>query len=326
MNLRLSIGITNNPRTWPILDGTVKPDGIDLMPTVLHPSELFWRQLHFAEFALSEMSVSSFMIATGLGDQRFVGVPIYTTRRFYHTAILVRRKAGIETPTDLKGKRVGVPEYQQTAALWARGVLQHEFGIYPKDIEFWMERTPDKSHGGATGFKPPPGITVNQIPADKSMGSMLLGGELDAALHYLSGNNLVDRSRADLINNPNFKYLFPDSVAEGIRYYRKTGIYPINHQAVVRRDVYEKEPWVAQNLLKAFIAANDIANERRRAHVEYHLAAGLLSGDAKTPIVRHGMKANRHVIETIAQYSLEQCLTKRLIKLDEIYAPNVLES
>ena len=326
MNLRLSIGITNNPRTWPILDGTVKPDGIDLIPTVLHPSELFWRQLHFAEFALSEMSVSSFMIVTGLGDQRFVGVPIYTTRRFYHTAILVRRKAGIETPADLKGKRVGVPEYQQTAALWARGVLQHEFGVEPKEMEFWMERTPDKSHGGATGFKPPPGVTVNQIPADKSMGSMLLGGELDAALHYLSGNNLVDRSRAELIGHPYFKYLFPDSVAEGIRYYRKTGIYPINHQAVVRRDVYEKEPWVAQNLLKAFVAANDIANERRRAHVEYHLAAGLLSGDAKTPIVRHGMKANRHVIETIAQYSLEQGLTKRLIKLDEIYAPNVLES
>jgi 4,5-dihydroxyphthalate decarboxylase len=326
MNLRLSIGITNNPRTWPILDGTVKPDGIDLVPTILHPSELFWRQLHFAEFALSEMSVSSFMIVTGLGDQRFVGVPIYTTRRFYHTAILVRRKAGIETPADLKGKRVGVPEYQQTAALWARGVLAHEFGVQPNEMEFWMERTPDKSHGGATGFKPPPGVTVNQVPADKSMGSMLLAGELDAALHYLSGNNLVDRSRADLINHPDFKYLFPDSVAEGIRYYRKTGIYPINHQAIVRRDVYDKEPWVAQNLLKAFIAANDIANERRRQHVEYHLAAGLLSGDAKTPIVRHGINANRHVIETIAQYSLEQGLTKRLIKLDEIYAANVMES
>jgi 4,5-dihydroxyphthalate decarboxylase len=326
MNLQLSIGITNNPRTWPILDGTVKPEGIDLVPTIVHPSELFWRQLHFAEFAVSEMSCSSFMIVTGQGDTRFVGIPIYTTRRFYHTHILVRRKAGIETPADLKGKRVGVPEYQQTAALWARGVLQHEFGVHPKDIEFWMERTPDKSHGGATGFRPPPGVTVNQIPADKSMGSMLLAGELDAALHYLSGNNLVDRSRADLISHPDFKYLFPDSVAEGIRYYRKTGIFPINHQAVVRRDIYEKEPWVAQNILKAFIAANDIANARRQAHVEYHLAAGLLSGDAKTPLVTHGLKANRKVIETIAQYSQEQGLTQRLIKIEELYAPNVLES
>ena len=152
MNLQLSIGITNNPRTWPILDGTVKPDGIDLVPTVLHPSELFWRQLHFAEFAVSEMSCSSFLIVTGQGDTRFVGLPIFTTRRFFHTGILVARKSGIETPADLKGKRVGVPEYQQTAALWARGVLQHEFGVAPKDMEFWMERTPDRSHGGATGF------------------------------------------------------------------------------------------------------------------------------------------------------------------------------
>jgi 4,5-dihydroxyphthalate decarboxylase len=326
MNLQLSIGITNNPRTWPIIDGTVKPEGIDLIPTILHPSELFWRQLHFAEFAVSEMSCSSFMIVTGQGDPRFLGLPIFTTRRFYHTFILVRRQAGIETPTDLKGKRVGVPEYQQTAALWARGVLQHEFGVHPKDIEFWMERTPDKSHGGATGFKPPPGVTVNQIPADKSIGSMMLAGELDAALHYLSGRNLVDRSRADLVHNPDFKYLFPDSVAEGIRYYRKTGIYPINHQAVVRRDIYEKEPWVAINLLKAFHAANDIANAQRAEHVEYHLAAGLLSGDAKTPLVTHGVKANRKVIETIAQYSLEQGLTQRLIKVDELYAPSVLES
>jgi 4,5-dihydroxyphthalate decarboxylase len=326
MNLQLSIGITNNPRTWPIIDGTVKPDGIDLIPTILHPSELFWRQLHFAEFAVSEMSCSSFMIVTGQGDNRFLGLPIYTTRRFFHTFILVRRKAGIETPADLKGKRVGVPEYQQTAALWARGALQHEFGVHAKDIEFWMERTPEKSHGGATGFKPPPGVTVNQIPANKSIGSMMLAGELDAALHYLSGYNLVDRSRADLINHPDFKYIFPDIHAEGVRYYRKTGIYPINHQAVVRRDVYEKEPWVAINLLKAFVKANDIANAQRMEHVEYHLATGLLSGDAKTSLLHHGVRANRKVIETIAQYSLEQDLTKRLIKVDELYAPSVLES
>jgi 4,5-dihydroxyphthalate decarboxylase len=326
MNLQLSIGITSNPRTWPILDGTVKPDGIELIPTVLHPSELFWRQLHFAEFAVSEMSCSSFLIVIGQGDTRFVGLPIFTTRRFFHTSILVSRKSGIDKPADLKGKRVGVPEYQQTAALWARGVLQHEFAVAPKDMKFWMERTPDKSHGGATGFKPPPGVTVNQIAADKSIGSMMLNGELDAVLHYLSGRNLVDRSRADLANHPDFKYLFPDPIAEGIRFYRKTGLMPINHQAVVRRDVFEKEPWVALNLIEAFSKANDIANERRVEHVADHLAAGLLSGDAKTPMINHGVKANRRVIETIAQYSLEQALTARLIKIEELYAPSALET
>ncbi len=326
MNLRLSIGITSNPRTWPIIDGTVKADGIDLVPTVLHPSELFWRQLHFSEFAVAEMSVSSFMIATARGDTRFVGLPIFTTRRFFHTSILVRRKAGIETPADLKGKRVGVPEYQQTAALWARGVLQHEFGVAPADMEFWMERTPEKSHGGATGFQPPPGVVVHQIPAEKSLGAMMLAGELDVALHYLTDPNLVDRSRADLGNHPDFRYLFPDPIAEGVRYFRKTGLLPINHQAVVRRDIYDKEPWVVLNLLKAFNRAAAIADAQRVAHVQDHLAAGLLTGDAATPLLRHGIKANRRVIDTIAQYSHEQGLTPRVVKVEEIYAPNALDS
>ena len=272
MNLQLSIGITNNPRTWPIIDGTVMPDGIDLIPTVLHPSELFWRQLHFSEFAVSEMSCSSFIIAVARGDTRFVGLPIFTTRRFFHTSILVRRKAGIETPADLKGKRVGVPEYQQTAALWARGVLQHEFGVAPKDMEFFMERTPEMSHGGATGFKAPPGVSVHQIPADRSIGSMMLAGELDAVLHYLSDRNLVDRSRADLATHPDFKYLFPDPIAEGVRFYKKTGLLPINHQTVVRRDIFEKEPWVVLNLIKAFNKANEIADAQRCA------CAGSLGG------------------------------------------------
>jgi 4,5-dihydroxyphthalate decarboxylase len=326
MNLQLSIGITSNPRTWPIIDGTVKPDGIDLIPTVLHPSELFWRQLHFSEFAVSEMSCSSFLIAIARGDTRFVGLPIFTTRRFFHTSILVRRAAGIETPADLKGKRVGVPEYQQTAALWGRGVLQHEFGVAAKDMEFWMERTPEMSHGGATGFKPPPGVTVNQIPADQSIGSMMIEGKLDAVLHYLSNRNLVDRSRADLTGNPEFKYLFPDPVAEGIRFYKKTGLLPINHQTVMRRDIFEKEPWVALNLIKAFNRANEIADEERVAHVEDHIATGLLTGDAKPRLLHHGIKANRKVIETIAQYSVEQGLTPRPIKIEELYAPNVMDT
>src|ERR1700727_3227928 len=120
------------------------------------------------------------MILTGQGDPRFLGLPICTTRRFFHTTILVSRKSGIEKPADLNGKRVGVPEYQQTAALWARGVLQHEFGVAAQDMEFWMERTPDRSHGGATGFKPPPGVTVHQIPADSSLGAMMLSGQVDA--------------------------------------------------------------------------------------------------------------------------------------------------
>ena len=326
MQLQLSIGITSNPRTWPIIDGKVKPDGIELSPTVLHPSELFWRQLHHAEFAVSEMSVSSFLIIKSQGDDRFIGVPVFTTRRFFHTGMLVRRKAGIETPADLKGKRVGVPEYQQTAAVWVRGVLQHEFGVEPKDMEFWMERPPAKSHGGATGFKAPPGVLIHTIPEEKSIGSMMLSAELDAVLFYLTAPNPIDRSRIDLANHPDIKFLFPDRIAENIRFYRKTGLYPINHMMVVRKDIADENPWVIKNVLDAFRRANDVADAQRLEHVEYHLAAGLLLGDARTAIVQHGVAANRKIIETVAQYSVEQGLTQRLVKPEELFAASTLDS
>jgi 4,5-dihydroxyphthalate decarboxylase len=328
MRLQFSIGLTSNPRTWPVIDGHIKPDAIDLVPTVLHPSELFWRQLRFAEFDVAEMSVSSLMMARSKGDDRFVGIPVFTTRRFFHTGILVRRAARIETPADLKGKRVGVPEYQQTAALWARGVLQHEFGVAPKDMEFWMERPPSHSHGGATGFVPPPGVTVNRIPLDKNIGSMMLAGELDAVLFYLVDPNLIDRSTADLANHPDIKTLFPDPLAEGIRYYRKTGLYPINHGMVIRRELAEKHPWAVLNILKAFERANAAANRQRMEHTDYHVETGLLPADARkslqVPIVSHGIAANRAVLETVAQYSQEQGLTPRLMKLDELFAASAM--
>src|SRR5947209_4284193 len=280
MKLQLSLAIASNPRSWPILDGSVRPDGVALIPTVLHPSELFWRQLRFADFDVSEMSFSSLMMARAGGDERWVGLPIFTTRKFFHAQILVRRDAGIATPADLRGRHVGVPEYQQTAALWARGILQHEFGVSPTEMEFWMERVPTHSHAGATAFKPPPGVTIHQIPPEKNIGGMMLAGELDAVLHYLTSRNLVDRSRADLDNHPAIKPLFADPVAEGVRYYRKTGIFPINHGMVVRRTIAEQHPWVVLNLLKAFDAANEIANAQRMEHIEYHRAAGLIAPEA----------------------------------------------
>jgi 4,5-dihydroxyphthalate decarboxylase len=212
------------------------------------------------------MSFSSLMMARAGGDERWVGLPIFTTRKFFHAQILVRRDAGIDKPADLRGRRVGVPEYQQTAALWARGILQHEFGVSPTEMEFWMERVPSHSHAGGVGFKAPPGVTIHQIPADKDIGGMMLSGELDAVLHYLTSRNLVDRSRADLDNHPAIKPLFPDPAAEGVRYFRKTGIFPINHGMVVRRAIAEQHPWVVLNLLKAFDAANEIANAQRMEH------------------------------------------------------------
>jgi len=227
--LQLSISFAANPRTWPLIDGSVTVDGVDLVITPSHPSEIFWRQLKFGDFDISEMSMSSLMMALAHGDDRFVGIPVFTTHRFFHTSMLVRRDAGIETPADLKGKRVGVPEYQQTAALWTRGALAHEWGVTAQDMEWWMERPASHSHGGATGFKPPPGVTVHPVPVETNLGNMVVEGKLDAVVHYIVNDNLVDRSKIDLASHPAAKRMFADPIAEGIRYYKKTGFYPINH-------------------------------------------------------------------------------------------------
>src|SRR6476620_6077211 len=143
--LQLSLIMGANDRSRPVLDGAVAPDGIDLTGTVAHPSEIFWRQLHFLEFDVSEMLLSSLLMAMANGNRDWIGVPVFTSRRFYHTGIWVRADSGIERPQDLKGKRVGVPEYQQTAALWSRGALEHEFGVRERDMEWGMERVPSHS-------------------------------------------------------------------------------------------------------------------------------------------------------------------------------------
>jgi 4,5-dihydroxyphthalate decarboxylase len=326
VKLQLSIGMAANPRSAPIFDGRVQPDGIELVPSEVFPSELFWRQLKFGDFDIAEMSMSTLMMAVAAGDDRWLGIPVFTTRKLFHTELLVRRAAGIDKPAHLKGKRVGVPEYQQTAALWTRGALEHEFGVPARDMEWWMERVPSHSHRSAIGFTPPPGVTIRQVPAEKNLGTMMLAGELDATVHYIANANLVDRSRVDLWNHPDIRPLFPDPVAEGVRYYKKTGLLPINHGMVVKRSLAERHPWIVLNVLKAFERANEIAERERLEHAQYHVATGLASAQAlRTPLVRHGVQANRLVLETAAQYSQEQGLTPRRMRLEELFAPSTLD-
>jgi 4,5-dihydroxyphthalate decarboxylase len=327
--LQLSLIMSANDRSRPVLDGTIRPDGIDLTCTTAHPSEIFWRQLHFKEFDVSEMSLSSLLMAVAHGNRDWIGLPIFTSRRFFHTGVWVRQASGIDKPEDLKGKRIGVPEYQQTAALWSRGVLKHEFGVEPEDLEWWMERTEERSHGGATGFQPPPGIRFNRVPADQSIGTLLVEGKLDASLLYLSTNNLVDRSRVDLEGDPAFRLLFKDPVAEGQRYYNKTGIFPINHGMVVRRSIFEQHPWVALNLFNAFRQAKELVAARMRELVSTHLELGLLGPDARRALqvdpYPYGVRSNQKVLDTVAQYSFEQGLTPRVMRMDEIFAPSTLD-
>ena len=313
MRVNMSLGLSSNPRTWPVHDGRVSAQGIDFTITRMHPSEMFWRMLRFAEFDVCEMSMSSLMMAHSRGDDRFVAIPVFTTRSMFHTGILVRRDAGIEEPADLRGRRVGVPEYQQTAALWIRGILEDEFGVRPNEMEFWMERAPDRSHGAATGFKAPEGVTVNQIPADKSIGSMMTSGELEAALFYLVDPNLVDRSVEDLWHHPDITTLFADPVAEGVRYWKATGIYPINHGMVIRREIADEHPWAVLNILKAFRQAAAIADSERMDQARYYMETGLIPRTAwenlSKPLVVHGFPENSKTLEKIAEYSYRQGLT-----------------
>jgi 4,5-dihydroxyphthalate decarboxylase len=327
-NIDLSFAIGSNPRSRPIISGRVKAQGIDLHCSTVHASELFWRQLTYREFELSEMSMSSLLMAISRGIDTFVGIPIFTTRNFFHTGVLIREDRGIESAADLAGKRVGVPEYQQTAALWARGILQHEFGLDPRDLHWFMERPPEKSHGGAMGFEPPEGIDLQYIGRETDIGVMLRDGELDAAIMYNTSRNLVDRSTIEFGPGSGVSPLF-DRRVEAARYFDKTGFFPINACLAVRREIVERHPWVVLNLYSAYLEAKEVARRNARGELNLLLEAGI--ADARTEraldfdLFPYGVIANRELLETATLYSHEQGLTPRRFELGELFYPPTLE-
>jgi 4,5-dihydroxyphthalate decarboxylase len=191
-----------------------------------------------------------------------------------------------------------------------------------------MERTPETSHGGSTGFKPPEGVTVQRIPLSTNIGEMMVKGELDATLLYLTHANLVDRSRIDLSKDDRFRLLF-DRKVEGPRYFGKTGIYQINHGMVIRRSIHERYPWAALNIYNAFVQARAEVLRARDTALHRHYEPGLIGDDvrkalATDPMV-YGVKANRHVLETITQYVHEQGLSQRRVALEEMFAPSTMD-
>jgi 4,5-dihydroxyphthalate decarboxylase len=196
-------------------------------------------------------------------------------------------------------------------------------------MEFWMERLPEHSHAGAVAFQPPAGVAIHQIPLSKSIGSMMLSGELEAAIYYIRQSNLVDRSTADLWNHPDIAPLFPAAQAENGRYFAKTGIFPINHGMVIRRSMAERHPWTVLNILKMFNAANAIAERQRIEHIDYHRAMGLIPDASftalKQPLIQHGIKPNRITLDTLAQYSCEQGLTPHVVALEDVFARSVMD-
>jgi 4,5-dihydroxyphthalate decarboxylase len=217
-----------------------------------------------------------------------------------------------------------------TAALWTRGALQHEFGVAPSDMQWYMERTRDFSHAGATAFQAPRGIDLHYIPPDKSIASMLSQGDLDAALVYIPAltdeTTVIDRSRT-MLRGDQARWLFADRDAEQRRYHTKVGFVPMNHCVVVRAEVLERHPWVAINLYRAFVEAKEASRARTRAELSVYRELGVLT-DAATVLdadpFPYGIRANAKALDTLVQYSVEQGLTNRAVSQDEIFAVNVL--
>jgi 4,5-dihydroxyphthalate decarboxylase len=333
--LTLSFISAFNERVEPLMNGTVEAEGIELIPSYSHPAETFWRQLKFGEFDVAEMSMSSFLIARARGAD-MVALPVFPSRRLFQTELSYHVDSGIAKPQDLAGKRLGVAEYQQTAALWIRGILEHDFGVSQYTIDWYMERSEEMSHGAATGFKPPEGISFHRIAPNKSLVSTLLANELDVA-HVASPwvlqANALDRSSRIAGDNDwrKIKPLFPDRLAEGARFYKKHGFLPVNHAYIIRGDIYKKYPWAAVSLYAAFVRAKALAAEKLLERIpsalffgpEYLQTTRELIGDDPFP---YGVTANAAMLETLTSYSREQGLTRKEITVQELFAENTLES
>jgi 4,5-dihydroxyphthalate decarboxylase len=323
-----------NERVEPLMNGTVKVDGVTLVPTYSHPAETFWRQLKFGEFEVAEMSMSSYLIAKSQGAD-MIALPAFPSRRLFQTELSYHVDSAISAPQDLAGKRLGVAEYQQTAALWIRGILEHDFGVSQYKIHWYMERSEEMSHGGATGFKPPAGISFSRIDPRKSLKSTLLANELDvghvASPWVLQANALDRSSRIGGDDWSKVRPLFPDRMAEGARFFKKHGFLPVNHAYIIRGDIHRKHPWLAEKLYEGFKRAKAIAQERIAAQIpsalifgkEYLAKTRELIGDDPFPF---GIKANRAMLDTITSYSHEQGLTPRQMKAEELFAESTLEA
>jgi 4,5-dihydroxyphthalate decarboxylase len=333
--LRLSFISAFNERVEPLMKGSVQAEGIELVPTYSHPSETFWRQLKYQEFEVGEMSMSSYLIARERGFD-MIALPVFPSRRLFHTEISYHLDSNIEKPEDLVGKRIGVGEYQQTAALWQRGILEHDFGVSQYKVHWFMERTEELSHGGQTGFSPPQGISFQRIPIEKSMASMLVNHELDAAAINSPWKNMptfIGRShRISGVDGDwsKVKPLFSDRMAEGKRFFQKWGFLPVNHAYTIRSDIYEKYPWVAFNLYSGFVKAKNYFN----AKLSDSIPSGLFFGKEYLGMTQkifgsdpytYGIKGNRKMLETLVDFSYEQGLIKTKPKIEDLFARSTLD-
>jgi 4,5-dihydroxyphthalate decarboxylase len=325
-SLRLSAALSDNVYTRPILDGVVAPRGTEIVASPMHPSEMFWRQMRHREFDVSELSLSGLAIQRARGDDTWVPLPVFTTTEFFHTRLWVRTDAGIDTPADLAGKRVGLVEYQQTASVWLRGTLRDVHGVPPEKIHWVMERSGRRSHGRATGFQPPQGIDLTVLGDDGDLGAELLAGRLDAMVYRPTPWNVIDRRRTDIAGSPDVRPLFADEDAEYARYAERFGFVPVNHCVVVRRALVDEHPWLPLNVYVAFVEAKRGVLAALRRQLDAYRRRGLPTAElAATDPVPYGVTGQEAMLGTLFGYLHAEGLTDRLVTVDDVFGPEFRE-
>ncbi|MBV9348397.1 MAG: ABC transporter substrate-binding protein [Pseudolabrys sp.] len=322
--LKLSVAVGPYDRTRALVDGTVKIDGVDVVPMTLSPEEIFFRAFRNAEFDICELSLSSFTVKTAGGGGPYVGVPAFVSRAFRHTSIYVRTDR-IKKPADLKGKKVGLPEYQLTANVWARAILEDEYGVKPADISWVRAGIESADRPEKITIKLPSDVKLDNGPPGKSISQLIDEGAIDGFIaprppHIPGGN-------------PNVGWLFPDPTAAAKDWYQRTKIFPIMHLVGVRRELTDKHPWLPGAVLKAFTQAKTMALEQLNdtsatkvtlPFVEERLKETReLMGDDFWP---YGLEPNRRTLEVFLKHHHAQGLSQRMVKPEELFHPSTLES
>jgi 4,5-dihydroxyphthalate decarboxylase len=305
--MRLTLACGRYDRTQALIDGRVRPEGVELSYIALKPGETFWRQLNHEEFDASEMSLSSYTILRSEGDERFIAIPVFPSRIFRHSAIYVKSGSRIEKPEDLKGASIGVGDYQMTAAVWVRGLLQHDYGVRPEDAT-WVAGKPIRA------IRPPDGVRL-EFTAE-SLEALLERGEIDALVSVVLPRNLGSGVRR----------LFPDFRAVEADYHRRTGIFPIMHTLALKRSVYERDPWLAISLYKAFCAARDVAARWRYDTDALAVSLPWLIDEierSRAVTWDYSIEGSRPTLDALVAYLDEQRLTRRRMRVEELFVPNV---
>ncbi|AVO34621.1 PhnD/SsuA/transferrin family substrate-binding protein [Ottowia oryzae] len=323
--LQLSVAMGDYDRTRALLDGRVQIDGVDPVYMTLYPEEMFFRAMRSQEFDICELSFSSYTVKTANGDCPYIAVPVFLSRAFRHTSIYVR-KDRIRKPEDLKGKRIGVPEYQLSANVWARAILQDDYGVHPEDVT-WVRggiETPGRPE--KIPLKLPAGVRLESAPEDTTISDMLDRGEID-------GFMAPRPPSAHVLANPNVGWLFDDPTATAKDYYKRTRVFPIMHVVGVRKTLAEQHPWLPGAVFKAFSQSKAAALEALSdtsatkvtlPFVEEQLkAAREAMGD---DYWSYGVAPNRQTLETFLRHHHSQGLSSRHLTVEELFHPATYES